>query len=853
MACENVSSNLLSTLDKRRIEEGINNDKIVSNGLSDNTKNNINYLSTDNTNSTNNIDDVKTVQGIRNGAVLMGKEKNKFTDELGCFKRKDSKNRFSNTNLLDVSDFESINPDINTNSKHLSPFSDHLNKNEDHPPNLRRKRSSIMNLKKKVIETSKDIGESFKNVAGKTVRHEIVKFGGSTSAHGLPLVVNSTRWYSKTLWFLLSICSTIIFIYQCTLVAEKYNRKEKIINVELQFDSAKFPAITICNLNAFKKHLAKTVPELQDTLQAFRQAVSFSKGASNHLQNSGSGRKKRSEFRYVQYEPVISDCECPSNGIKTKDGKENECLQKDGVPTSNITTCICNFDRQDGSIWPCYRENTWRNDFCPECNDIGYCNLPDTNGTQKLPCLCQNDVGYCLFQPDRLKKVWEIKGTAVPSENSPYRKDFLNRLKELGYENTTDEVAITTKTKEKLVLTMAGLPVQRRIALGYGKSEFIKMCSFNGNQCDIVKDFKLHVDPAFGNCYTFNYNQDKSKIFYSSRAGPSYGLRMMLYVNSSDYLPTTEATGVRIAIHDQSVWPFPDTFGYSAPTGAISSFGLSLRKFRRLGPPYGDCIKANTTLPDDYIFKNNAYEPEGCYRSCYQKAIIEKCNCADPRYPTPNNQTKYCDILNIIERQCLLQEGIKFTKDNNCKCRHPCQQNVWTTTYSAAKWPSGSFKVGSCNKSLDDCINHYSSHAAMVEIYYEQMSYEKLQESESYLFVNLISDIGGQAGLWLGASVITICEITFFLFRLLTIYCRMPVISVKNETNIKGGKFKWSPTNKKVYQDTDNLNNIESYKENDSIVISNHTFTSDEDSSYGSKKRIKTIYDGSNFGQKIVQ
>lgn len=50
----------------------------------------------------------------------------------------------------------------------------------------------------------------------------------------------------------------------------------------------------------------------------------------------------------------------------------------------------------------------------------------------------------------------------------------------------------------------------------------------------------------------------------------------MVFVNTSDYLPTTEATGVRIAIHGQRECPFPDTFGYSAPTGAVSSFGISL-------------------------------------------------------------------------------------------------------------------------------------------------------------------------------------------------------------------------------------------------------------------------------------
>lgn len=55
-----------------------------------------------------------------------------------------------------------------------------------------------------------------------------------------------------------------------------------------------------------------------------------------------------------------------------------------------------------------------------------------------------------------------------------------------------------------------------------------------------------------------------------------YGLRMLVYVNASDYMPTTEATGIRLTIHDKEEYPYPDTFGYSAPTGYISSFGLRL-------------------------------------------------------------------------------------------------------------------------------------------------------------------------------------------------------------------------------------------------------------------------------------
>lgn len=53
----------------------------------------------------------------------------------------------------------------------------------------------------------------------------------------------------------------------------------------------------------------------------------------------------------------------------------------------------------------------------------------------------------------------------------------------------------------------------------------------------------------------FNYNASEPK--YSSRAGATYGLRLLAYVNTTEYLPITEAVGVRITIHDQNEFAFP--------------------------------------------------------------------------------------------------------------------------------------------------------------------------------------------------------------------------------------------------------------------------------------------------------
>lgn len=49
-----------------------------------------------------------------------------------------------------------------------------------------------------------------------------------------------------------------------------------------------------------------------------------------------------------------------------------------------------------------------------------------------------------------------------------------------------------------------------------------------------------------------------------------------------------------------------------------------------------------------------------------------------------------------------------------------------------------------------------------------------------FQFVNLISDIGGQIGLWLGASILTIVELFSFVLNIGTVYCRN---RIKNSTS----------------------------------------------------------------------
>uniref|UniRef100_A0A0K0CZ73 PKD_channel domain-containing protein n=1 Tax=Angiostrongylus cantonensis TaxID=6313 RepID=A0A0K0CZ73_ANGCA len=87
-------------------------------------------------------------------------------------------------------------------------------------------------------------------------------------------------------------------------------------------------------------------------------------------------------------------------------------------------------------------------------------------------------------------------------------------------------------------------------------------------------DFHSYLDPTYGACFTYVGNQSANLV--SERSGPAYGLRLELFVNITEYLPTTEAAGVRLTVHSFEEQPFPDTLGHSAPTGFVSSFGIRM-------------------------------------------------------------------------------------------------------------------------------------------------------------------------------------------------------------------------------------------------------------------------------------
>ena len=55
-----------------------------------------------------------------------------------------------------------------------------------------------------------------------------------------------------------------------------------------------------------------------------------------------------------------------------------------------------------------------------------------------------------------------------------------------------------------------------------------------------------------------------------------------------------------------------------------------------------------------------------------------------------------------------------------------------------------------------------------IEIFYQELSYQEIQQNEAFGFLSLLSEIGGFLGLLLGASVLTVCELVDYVVMTLS-------------------------------------------------------------------------------------
>ncbi|XP_028399164.1 acid-sensing ion channel 2-like [Dendronephthya gigantea] len=114
-------------------------------------------------------------------------------------------------------------------------------------------------------------------------------------------------------------------------------------------------------------------------------------------------------------------------------------------------------------------------------------------------------------------------------------------------------------------------------------------------------------------------------------------------------------------------------------------------------------------------------------------------------------------------------------------CVYTYREDVYHKTISSSRWPSKSFKsyLESQNLSIE-------SGTLTLSVFYSDLNYEKIEEKFSYGTTNLLADIGGQLGLWIGISVLTVCELLELILKLVSLaYAKFKIRNDDKRVNME--------------------------------------------------------------------
>ncbi|XP_040059723.1 acid-sensing ion channel 1B isoform X1 [Gasterosteus aculeatus] len=288
-------------------------------------------------------------------------------------------------------------------------------------------------------------------------------------------------------------------------------------------------------------------------------------------------------------------------------------------------------------------------------------------------------------------------------------------------------------------------------------------CNFRGLDCG-PESFR-EIFTRYGKCYTFNSGQDGRPLMVTMKGGMGNGLELMLDIQQDEYLPvwgetdeTSFEAGIKVQIHTQDEPPFIDQLGFGVAPGFQTFVSCQEQRLTYLPPPWGDC-KA-TPMDSDFF---STYSITACRIDCETRYLVENCNCrmvhmpGDAPYCTPEQYKECADpaLDFLVER------------DNDyCVCETPCNMTRFGKEMSFVKIPSKA-SAKYLAKKFNKTEQYIADNILVLDIFFEALNYETIEQKKAYELAGLLGDIGGQMGLFIGASLLTILELFDYLYEVI--------------------------------------------------------------------------------------
>ena len=549
------------------------------------------------------------------------------------------------------------------------------------------------------------------------VQDVLQDFAKNTSLNGLPRIINARSMPGRVFWSVVCIFAFMMFLWTSANLLNQYYSYPKKVNVEIVQRPVTFPAVTICNTD----HLDVLVVERLERF--FNENNEVANENTNENTNENSNEPK----------PVGSLDEL----------KVEEFLNKYSNFSESSTYFLNHNNQNQGS----------------------------PNGI----------LDYEMFEISSRLSMAANLGAELSSDVGIRAEDFIINCRFMGEK---------CKVNESFVKIF---------------DPYYFNC-FTFQPQVILKSRKTRLSGVEYGLSLLLFSGSAGHINKNATDGMMPGMQL------SDPA-VASGPGARVVLHSPDTLPHATADGYDIPSGFSVTIGVKARENVRIPPPHGNCteIVANASYKYSLIY---------CQNLCIQKEIMDQCKCVDNRIPLADNNVRnlpYCLELPTILSRCRFDEDMAMdtNKDanptqcnesasefserlvcrksvyesmtiknpdamENCHCFPPCSDVMYDASYSLSMLPENSKEQAAFYAIVDAFLDKLHPHqkkklpkvrtgtnldkvkslVSRLNVHIADSNIIKTTESPDYDLIRLVSDIGGQLGLWIGISVITLVEVS---------------------------------------------------------------------------------------------
>lgn len=258
---------------------------------------------------------------------------------------------------------------------------------------------------------------------------------------------------------------------------------------------------------------------------------------------------------------------------------------------------------------------------------------------------------------------------------------------------------------------------------------------------------------------------------------------------SDTFFSNSGGTGIKLILHDPKTLPNIDNDALALPVGMEVYVSLEKKVYTELGKPYSenDCQSDHDVTKSYKYVQMPKYTRQLCIMNNIYENMHQLCGCLYKPAVDTSITDKLCSLGDImcIMGTCGRRDG---TKDMSCP--RECNRTFYAPTVSMHSYPQESEvikaqKLGWAYNTTDSMRENLLH----INIYYNNLQETLIRQDPAYPANSLISDFGGQLGLFLGASLISMAELLDFIFT--NIYYK--VFAIKKKLADKKSLIKVKP------------------------------------------------------------